>query len=184
MRKGTPAQLIKEIEDKIEELKEDSIDSSCNTAKKSSVKAEKIIVDEPEEVIEADDNVEEFNPEDEEDSAVETEGEYVKAEDRDEEISEDDYLASVYHGVEDQVKDLVRSVAWSGDDDNIYMDANFVDGRVISFTIPREDLTHDINSKDRDIDYICVAVRGEDSEDETSYNMEDYYDEADRPAYQ
>ena len=178
MRKGTPAQLIREIENKIEELKEESVNSACDSSKKSKVEAEDVIVDEPEEVIEADESVEDFEPEEDETSVVETEGEYVKAEG-----SEDDYLSSIYHGVEDEVKDLIKSIAWSGDDDNIYMDANFIDGRVISFTIPREDLTHDMNSKDRDIDYICVAVRGEDSGEETAYNMEDYYDEADRPAY-
>ena len=58
-----------------------------------------------------------------------------------------------------KIEDLVVSVAWNSDEENIYMDANFIDGHVITFTIPKADLAYDLENTDMDVEYICQAVR-------------------------
>lgn len=148
MRKGTPAQLIAELTDKIDELK--------------GVNSSKVIVDDEEDVIVADEEVEE------EEIPVD--------------VVEDDhaeYLTGMYASIENELKDLTESVAWDSDEDSIYLDVNFADGHVFSFTIPKADLSYDLQDPDKDIEYICKAVReaggAEEYYEEKEY--EDYSDE-------
>lgn len=71
----------------------------------------------------------------------------------------DEYFDRIQGDVEQKIEDLVVSVAWNSDEENIYMDANFIDGHVITFTIPKEDLAYDLENSDMDVEYICQAVR-------------------------
>lgn len=151
MRKGTPAQLIAELTDKIDELK--------------GVNSSKVIVDDEEDVIVAD---EEIETEEVEEIPVE--------------VVEDDhaeYLTGMYASIENELKDLTESVAWDSDEDSIYLDVNFADGHVFSFTIPKADLSYDLQDPDKDIEYICKAVReaGGAEEDYEEKEYEDYSDE-------
>lgn len=203
MRKGTPNQFIKELTEKIDELKE-------------GVKSSSVIIDDGEDVIEADEDVEDFSAEDEETEELDEEEVEVEDESSDEEFktitvesapaegseeseAEEDtsseYLTGLYRSVEKELNDLIQSVEWTTDEDNVYMDVNFADGHIFTFTIPKADLSYDIQTQDKDIEYICYAVRDsqEPSEvveeesfeavEDEPYNMEDYYSEEDRPAY-
>lgn len=183
MRKGTPAQFMHELKDKIDELK--GVESSA------------VIVNEDDEIIEADENIDEFKQaEDDIETKVAEE-----AEDTSEgSLSEDheEYLTGLYQNVEQELEDLAQGIAWSSDEDNIYMDVNFADGHVFTFTIPKADLAYDIDNMGNDIEYICVAVREADSPltkaydeakaqeipaEDPNYDMSDYYAPEDRPAY-
>ncbi len=103
----------------------------------------------------------------------------------------DDYLDELYTNVEDALAGMLEEVSWSSDDENIYMDVSFQDGHVFTFTIPREDLIYDMENMDTDVNYICDAVRNEDSsepEEEAEdvdeaewYDESDYYDEDGNP---
>ena len=152
MRKGTPAQLIAELTDKIDELK--------------GVNSSKVIVDDEEDVIVADEEIETEEVE-------ETPVDVVNKDDKEE------YLTGMYASIEKELKDLTESVAWSSDEDNIYLDVNFEDGHVFTFTIPKADLSYDIQNPDKDIEYVCNAVReaGGAEEDYEEKEYEDYSDE-------
>lgn len=177
MRKGTPAQFLAELEDKIFDLK--TIDSSE-------------IIDDGEEIIVADEEVETDVEEKVEDADNSTsveekvEEKIGESADEDNDYNEievpDDYFDNLYSSVEEKLNDLVDTVAWNGDDDNIYMDVSFIDGHIITFTIPREDLVYDA---DTDVNYICTAVRGDDFDEEyaAEENMDDLKEEYDIPAY-
>lgn len=78
----------------------------------------------------------------------------------------DEYLEILYNNVETELDDLVQGVAWNHDSENIYMDVNFTDGHVITFTIPKEDLEYDLANPDMDVQYICTAVRDSQNVDE------------------
>lgn len=73
--------------------------------------------------------------------------------------TDEDYLDGLYTNVETELNDMVQGVAWSSDEENIYMDVSFSDDHVITFTIPKEDLMFDLASMDKDVNYICTAVR-------------------------
>ena len=73
--------------------------------------------------------------------------------------TDEDYLDGLYNNVETELNDMVQGVAWSSDEENIYMDVSFSDDHIITFTIPREDLMFDLASMDKDVNYICTAVR-------------------------
>lgn len=76
-----------------------------------------------------------------------------------------EYLDHLYTRVEEELSDMITDVAWTGDEENIFMDVSFQDGHVFTFTIPRSDLVYDMENEDTDVEYICVAVR--DSQDAT-----------------
>ena len=165
MRKGTPNQFLSELEDKIADLK--GIESATQ------------IIDDGEVVIEADSDVV-TQPEELEETISEVQE--VEAPKDDE-----DYYSTLYVSVEDELADTVDGVAWTSDDDNIYMDVNFTDGHVFTFTIPRSDLVLDA---DTDVQYICKAVRGSQGEENDQFDdlteglsSEDIYEEYDIPAY-
>lgn len=156
MRKGTPDQLIEELSKKIYELK-DSPNSGS-----------RIIVDDEEDVIVAGEDIEDV---------VDDTTEAI-----DVEVVEDDkadYLTGMYASVEKELRDLTESVAWDSDEDSIYLDVNFADGHVFTFTIPKADLAYDLEDPDKDIEYICNAVRdaGGNEVPDDEYHA-DYYDEA------
>lgn len=132
MRKGTPEQFIAELTNKISELKHDDIESA------------RVIVEE-DDVITAEEDI----VDDVVDVPEETEFE----------DSDEDYLDGLYNNVETELNDMVQGVAWSSDEENIYMDVSFSDDHIITFTIPREDLMFDLASMDKDVNYICTAVR-------------------------
>lgn len=90
-----------------------------------------------------------------------------------------EYLTGMYASIENELKDLTESVAWDSDEDSIYLDVNFADGHVFSFTIPKADLSYDLQDPDKDIEYICKAVReaGGDEVDYEEGEYEDYSDE-------
>lgn len=184
MRRGTPDQFIKELTEKIHELKE--------------VESSSAIIDDGEDIIQADEYLDTEEKVDETEITEESSDEEVKTITVDSapvdqvevsNVEEDssEYLTGLYRSVEKELNDLIQSVAWSTDEDNIYMDVNFADGHIFTFTIPKADLSYDIQTQDKDIQYICVAVRDsqEPSEvvEDEAYNMEDYYSEEDRPAY-
>lgn len=73
--------------------------------------------------------------------------------------TDEDYLDGLYTNVETELNDMVQGVAWSSDEENIYMDVSFSDDHIITFTIPKEDLMFDLASMDKDVNYICTAVR-------------------------
>lgn len=168
MRKGTPNQFIAELEDRIEKLKGEDVESSVE------------VIDDGEDVIQAEcDSKSEVTSSIKEESISE--------------VDSDDYLKGLYSEVEDELADLLEEVSWSSDDENIYMDVSFEDGHVFTFTIPKADLVYDIENQSTDVEYICRAVR--DSEDATedsfddvppedaNYDMSDYYSEEDKPVY-
>ena len=191
MRKGTPDQLIAELENRIAELK--GVDSSVQ------------VIDDGEDVIEAgllgeklgqlDDFLTPSIP-----VSVQSETDVDLDEpvydkdivDFDENIS-DEYTTDLYDGVERELSDLVQSIAWTSDNNNIYMDVSFEDGHIFTFTIPKDDLMYDLESMDTDIEYICRAVRDSDdvteesfddvSPEDANYDMSDYYAEEDKPVY-
>lgn len=165
MRKGTPNQFLAELEDKIADLK--GIESAAQ------------IIDDGEVVIEADSDVV-TQPEELEEHISEVQE--VEAPKDDE-----DYYNTLYVNVEDELADTVEGVAWTSDDDNIYMDVNFVDGHIFTFTIPRSDLVLDA---DTDVQYICKAVRDSQGDMNERFDdlaedssPEDIYEEYDIPAY-
>lgn len=140
MRKGTPEQLMDELNKKIDELKGSPNSSS------------RVIVDDEEDVIVAGEDIEDVV-----DEVVEDTPEAI-----DVEVVEDDkadYLTGMYASVEKELRDLTESVAWDSDEDSIYLDVNFADGHVFTFTIPKADLAYDLEDPDKDIEYICNAVR-------------------------
>lgn len=137
MRKGTAKQLIEELTYKIEELKD------ANQANSSAV-----IVDDEEDVIMADEDIE-----------VEEVKEEIPVDVVEAPEDESEYFTGLYVNIEKELKDLTDSVAWSTDEDNVYLDVNFEDGHVFTFTIPKADLTHDVQQLDKDIEYVCTAVR-------------------------
>ena len=130
MRKGKPRQLIAELNEKITELKGYDITSS------------NVIMDKDVDVIVADEDI----------SVVDEDQEIA-------EIDTDDYLSQLYISVEDELNEMTQGVAWTSDDENVYMDVNFVDGSLITFTIPKEDLIYDGNNIRYDVEYICNAVK-------------------------
>ena len=90
----------------------------------------------------------------------------------------DAYFDQIQGDVEQKIEDLVVSVAWNSDEENIYMDANFIDGHVITFTIPKADLAYDLENTDMDVEYICQAVRDTaESENEPVLELEAPADE-------
>lgn len=151
MRKGTPDHLIEELSKKIYELK-DSPNSGS-----------RIIVDDEEDVIVAGEDIEDV---------VDDTTEAI-----DVEVVEDDkadYLTGMYASVEKELRDLTESVAWDSDEDSIYLDVNFADGHVFTFTIPKADLAYDLEDPDKDIEYICNAVRDAGG---TDVLEDEYYDD-------
>lgn len=170
MRKGTPNQFIHELINKIDELKSEEIESSA------------VIVDDKEDVIEADEII---------DDVLEEIPEDLDSEEPDRLIPDEDnsYLDGLYSSVEDKLNDLVDGVSWSGDEDNIYMDVNFKDGNLFTFTIPRVDLIYDMDKMETDINYICTAVREVNDSDSLGDDVEDpifdenYKEDVDTPAY-
>lgn len=173
MRRGTPGQLIAELTDRIAQLKDEEINSSS------------VIIDD-EDVITADEDIDPIEIE-----------EIDEMDDVDFEESEETdasaYLDKLYENVETELEESITDVAWSSDESNIYMDANFVDGHILTFTIPKADLVFDLNGIDKDVEYICVAVRDSQGtkeelvedipEEDENYNMEDYYNPEDVPPY-
>ena len=162
MRKGTPEQLMDELNKKIDELKGSPNSSS------------RVIVDDEEDVIVAGEDIEDVV-----DEVVEDTPEAI-----DVEVIEDDkadYLTGMYASVEKELRDLTESVAWDSDEDSIYLDVNFADGHVFTFTIPKADLAYDLEDPDKDIEYICNAVRdaggAEAPEDEYYDDYSDNYDD-------
>lgn len=153
MRKGTPNQLIAELTNKIEELKGEDINSSA------------IIVDTDEDVITADEQIDEFIPEEEFEDIEEPEVEETSV----------DYLDKLYEDVEKELEDEITGISWASDDENVYMDANFFNGHVLTFTIPKEDLEFNIDGIDKDVEYICVAVRDSQEPDEEEF-VEEFED--------
>lgn len=127
MRKGTPDQFISELQNKINELKHEDIESA------------RVIV--------------------EEDDIITADEEIIDEVSEDFDSSDEDYLDGLYNNVETELNDMVEGVAWSSDDENIYMDVSFSDDHIITFTIPKEDLLFDLASIDKDVNYICTAVR-------------------------
>lgn len=127
MRKGTPDQFIAELQNKINELKHEDIESA------------RVIV--------------------EEDDIITADEEIIDEVAEDFDSSDEDYLDGLYNNVETELNDMVEGVAWSSDDENIYMDVSFSDDHIITFTIPKEDLLFDLASIDKDVNYICTAVR-------------------------
>lgn len=158
MRKGTPEQLMDELNKKIDELKGSPNSSS------------RVIVDDEEDVIVAGEDIEDVE-EVVEDTPEEIEVDVV-------EDDKADYLTGMYASVEKELRDLTESVAWDSDEDSIYLDVNFADGHVFTFTIPKADLAYDLEDPDKDIEYICNAVRdaGGDEAPEDEY-YDDYSDE-------
>lgn len=179
MRKGTPEQFIQELENKIDSLK--GVQSSAE------------VIDDGEEVIEAgllgdlvNKVTDAMNP------GLTNSAEDVEVQETSETVEDapvedhESYLQDLYTSVEDKLADLVTGVSWNGDEENIYMDVNFTDGHIFTFTIPREDLVYDLENMDTDVNYICTAVRGMDDaeyEDEGNFPEEGYYDEENPPAY-
>lgn len=164
MRKGTPNQFMKELEDKIANLK--GVESAAQ------------IIDDGEVVIEADADISE-NP----GVSVEETPEVLKETEDDHEA----YYNELYTRVEEELQDAVEGVAWTSDSENVYMDVNFTDGHIFTFTIPRSDLVLDA---DTDVQYICKAVRGSQGEENDQFDdlteglsSEDIYEEYDIPAY-
>ena len=170
MRKGTPGQLIAELTDRIAQLKDEEINSSS------------VIIDE-EDMITADEDIDPIEIEEIDDVDVE----------EPEETDTSAYLDKLYENVETELEESITDVSWSSDESNIYMDANFVDGHILTFTIPKADLAFDLNGIDKDVEYICVAVRDSQEtqediiedipEEDENYNMEDYYDPDEVPPY-
>lgn len=147
MRKGSVNQFITELEDKILDLK--TVESSG-------------VIDDGEDTIFA-------SPMTTIDSAddIELDDEVTEIDDNAE------YLTDLYAGVEDSLNDLAEGCAWSSDDDNIYLDVNFINGHVFTFTIPKADLSYDIAQMDKDVEYVCVAVRDTQDSDEDSDTFDD-----------
>lgn len=194
MRRGTPNQFIAELESKIADLKGGDIESSAQ------------VIDDGEDVIQADDFIEDVveGPEDTEVVEEEISEETPAEEEANEKLIVDpdpesdteghaEYLTGLYRDVENELADLAQSIAWSSDEDNVYMDISFADGHVFTFTIPKADLAYDIENKGTDIEYICQAVFDsadlpEESFDDVTpedanYDMSDYYAEEDKPVY-
>lgn len=185
MRRGTPNQFIAELESKIADLKGGDIESSAQ------------VIDDGEDVIQADDFIEDAVEEEivEETPAEEEANEKLIVDPDPEADTEDhaEYLTGLYQDVENELADLAQSIAWSSDEDNVYMDISFADGHVFTFTIPKADLAYDIENKGTDIEYICQAVFDsadlpEESFDDVppedaNYDMSDYYAEEDKPVY-
>ncbi len=96
-----------------------------------------------------------------------------------------EYLTGLYQSVEQELNDLAEGFSWNSDEDNIYLDVNFTDGHVFTFTIPKADLSYDIQNQGKDIEYICVAVRDTqpDAELEETFNEDKSLEEYDLPAY-
>lgn len=132
MRRGTPNQLINELTDTIRKIKDSDIDSSS-------------VIIEEEDTITAEEDI--ISPLSEPEESIETEIDY------------DEYFDKLYDDVERKIEDLVQDVAWHSDDENLYMDANFLDGHVVTFTIPKADLIYDLENNDMDVEYICQSVR-------------------------
>lgn len=146
MRKGSPEQLIAELENKISELRGRGVNSSS-------------VIIEEEDTITAEEDI--INPLSESEESIEPEIDY------------DEYFDKLYDDVERKIEDLVQDVAWHSDDENLYMDANFLDGHVITFTIPKADLIYDLENNDMDVEYICQSVR--DAQDESMDKSENMY---------
>jgi len=131
--------------------------------------------------------IDELKSEDVESSAVIVdEDDVIEADEIIDEVSEPEttdetYLEGLYSSVEDKLNDLVSGVSWSGDEENIYMDVNFLDGSIFTFTIPRNDLVFDMDNMNTDVNYICTAVRDLKDEDENS--IDETFDDVDSPAY-
>lgn len=181
MVKGTPEQLMRALEKRITELGGDvNACESINSAREE--------IDDGEETILAEEEVEteDYALEDETADFSESEdGVEEDVEEPEDDSSDDSYLDRLYSSVEDRLNETVNSLNWSSDSENIYLDVNFSDGHVFTFTIPREDLGFDESNIDADVNYICVAVQG-DSEDTSEGVDTDEYSEEDldnEPAY-
>lgn len=182
MVKGTPEQLMRALEKRITELGGDV--NACE-----SIYSAREEIDDGEETILAEEEVETEDYDLEDETADFSESEEDVEEDVEEgpedDNSEDSYLDHLYSSVEDRLNETVNSLNWSSDSENIYLDVNFSDGHVFTFTIPREDLGFDESNIDADVNYICVAVQG-DSEDTAENTDTAEYSEAsldDAPTY-